>query len=71
MKFGGQNVAWLEDLYIMEDYRGKGIGKIAMSKLDELMIEKGVVSMFVDVIPRNTNAFKFYRKCGFDHLNLI
>ncbi len=71
MKFGGQNVAWLEDLYIIEDCRRKGIGKIAMSKLDELMIEKGVAAMFVDIIPRNTSAFKFYRECGFDHLNLI
>lgn len=69
--FGGQNVAWLEDLFIVEDYRGKGIGKLAMSKLDELMIEKDVVAMFVDIIPRNTNAFKFYRECGFNHLNLI
>lgn len=71
VKFGGQDVAWLEDLFILEDYRGKGIGKAAMRKLDELMVEKKVVSMFVDVIPRNTSAIKLYRECGFDHLNLI
>ena len=35
------------------------------------MAEKKVVAMFVDVIPRNTNAIKLYRDCGFDHLNLI
>lgn len=71
VRFGGQNVAWLEDLFIIEAYRNKGIGKIAMQKLDELMIERGVVSMFVDVIPRNTSAIKLYRECGFDHLNII
>ncbi|MDO7205796.1 GNAT family N-acetyltransferase [Paraclostridium bifermentans] len=71
VRFGGQNVAWLEDLFIIEGYRNKGIGKIAMQKLDELMIEKGVVSMFVDVIPRNTSAIRLYRECGFDHLNII
>lgn len=71
VKFGGQNVAWLEDLYLTDEYRGKGIGKYAISKLDELMIEKGVSSMFIDVIPRNTSAIKFYRECGFDHLNMI
>ncbi|SKA79255.1 Predicted acetyltransferase [Caloramator quimbayensis] len=69
--FGGQDVAWLEDLFILEQYRGSGIGKIAMQKLDELMAEKKVVAMFVDVIPRNTSAIKFYRECGFDHLNQI
>ena len=71
VRLGGQNVAWLEDLFILEQYRGKGMGKIAMKKLDELMIEKKVVAMFVDVIPRNTKAIKLYKECGFDHLNLI
>jgi ribosomal protein S18 acetylase RimI-like enzyme len=71
VRFGGQNVAWLEDIFITEQYRGNGIGKFAMQKLDELMVEKKVVAMFVDVIPRNTSAIKLYRECGFDHLNLI
>lgn len=35
------------------------------------MIERGVVSMIVDVIPRNTSAIRLYRQCGFDHLNII
>lgn len=42
-----------------------------MQTLDELMIDRGVVSMFVDVIPRNTSAIKLYKECGFDHLNII
>lgn len=71
IKFGVNNSGWLEDLYIIDKYRRKGIGKYAISKLDELMIEKGVKSLFIDVIPRNTCAIKFYSKCGFDHLNLI
>ncbi|MBU5314652.1 GNAT family N-acetyltransferase [Tissierella carlieri] len=71
VRFGGQNVAWLEDLFILEQHRDKGIGKYAMQKLDELMIEKNVVAIFVDVIPRNTGAIKLYRDFGFNHLNLI
>ncbi|MEG2789500.1 MAG: GNAT family N-acetyltransferase [Romboutsia sp.] len=71
IRLGGQNVAWLEDLFIVEEYRRCGIGKFAMEKLDELMIDKGVISMFVDVIPRNTSAIKLYKECGFDHLNII
>lgn len=71
VRFGGQNVAWLEDIFILEQFRGNGIGKFAMQKLDELMLENKVVAMFVDVIPRNTSAIKLYRECGFDHLNLI
>lgn len=71
VRLGGQNVAWLEDLFISEEYRSNGIGKLAMQKLDDLMIDRGVVSMFVDVIPRNTSAMKLYKECGFDHLNII
>jgi ribosomal protein S18 acetylase RimI-like enzyme len=71
VRFGGQKVAWLEDLFIKEEYRGNGIGKLAMKKLDELMVDKEVISMFVDVIPRNTSAIKLYKECGFDHLNII
>lgn len=54
-----------------KEYRGNGIGKLAMKKLDELMVDKKVISMFVDVIPRNTGAIKLYKECGFDHLNII
>lgn len=71
VRFGGQDAAWLEDLFILEQHRGKGIGKYAMQKLDELMIEKNVVAIFVDVIPRNTGAIKLYRDFGFNHLNLL
>ncbi|WP_373598726.1 GNAT family N-acetyltransferase [Paraclostridium bifermentans] len=71
IRLGGQNVAWLEDLFILEEYRSNGIGKLAMQKLDKLMIDRGVVSTFVDVIPRNTSAMKLYKECGFDHLNII
>ncbi len=71
IRFGGQKVAWLEDIFIAEEYRKRGIGKLAIKKLDELMIERNITSMFVSVIPRNTSALKLYRDCGFDHLNMI
>lgn len=71
IRFGGQDVAWLEEVFIIEEFRGKGIGKQTFNKLDELMKERHINAMFVDVIPRNTSAIKFYRDCGFDHLNMI
>lgn len=71
IRYGGKDAAWLEDLYIDEAYRSQGIGKRAFEKLDELMKEKGIRGLFVDVIPRNTSAIEFYMNCGFDHLNMI
>ncbi|MCM1988523.1 GNAT family N-acetyltransferase [Oceanirhabdus seepicola] len=71
IKFGGHNAAWLEDLYIKEAFRGKGLGKAAMNELDKMLQDKGILAMFVDVIPRNTRAIEFYQEIGFDHLNMI
>ncbi|WP_102398687.1 GNAT family N-acetyltransferase [Haloimpatiens massiliensis] len=71
VRFGGQDAAWLEDIFIVEQYRGHGIGKYVIKELDKMMKEKGIISIFVSVIPRNTSALQFYIDCGFDHLNMI
>ncbi|MGO1369194.1 GNAT family N-acetyltransferase [Senegalia sp. (in: firmicutes)] len=71
LEFGGDNAAWLEDLYILKKYRKKGLGKKAMSLLDNMLINENVTALFVDVIPRNISAIEFYREIGFDHLNMI
>ena len=71
IRFGGQSAAWLEDLFIKEEFRSLGIGKEAFKLLDEMLTERGTRAMFVNVIPRNIEAIRFYKECGFDHLNLI
>lgn len=71
IRFGGQSAAWLEDLFIKEEFRSLGIGKEAFKLLDTMLTEKGTRAMFVNVIPRNVEAIKFYKECGFDHLNMI
>lgn len=71
IRFGGQSAAWLEDLFIKEEFRSLGIGKEAFKLLDDMLTEKGTRAMFVNVIPRNIEAIKFYKECGFDHLNMV
>lgn len=71
VRLGGQKVAWLEDLYIEDEFRNRGLGKASMKFLDEILQEEGTLAMFVDVIPRNSSAIKFYKECGFDYLNMI
>ncbi|XMB86761.1 GNAT family N-acetyltransferase [Mycoplasmatota bacterium WC44] len=70
-KTGGQDFAWLEDIFILEEYRGKGYGKKIVNKFFDVIKASGVVSCVVNVIPRNEAAIKFYISCGFDHLNMI
>lgn len=58
IKLGGKNVDLLEYIYISEDYRDKIIGKHAMKILNNHMKENRIISMFVDLIPRNTDIIK-------------
>lgn len=71
IRFGGTNAAWLEDIFIDKEFRNKGIGKLVIKELDDILMKKGILAMFVDVIPRNTTAMQFYIDCGFDHLNMV
>jgi len=70
-KLGGQDFAWLEDIFLKEEFRGKGYGKKIVSKFFKMLKTEGVVSCVVNVIPRNEVAIKFYIECGFNHLNMI
>lgn len=71
IRYGGTQAAWLEDLFIDKPYRGKGYGNEVMALIDTMMKENNILSMFVDVIPRNPAAIALYLKCGFNHLNMI
>ncbi len=59
----GKKCIWIEDIYIKEEYRSKGIGK---------MFFETIFSLYQDVIFRleveeeNTKAVSVYRKCGFE-----
>ncbi len=71
VRLTGKFVAILEDLYIENAFRNLGYGKKAMTQLDELMQNKGITSLLVEVVPRNSKAMDLYIEMGFDHLNLI
>lgn len=43
VKFSGQNVACLKDLFILEEYRCSSLNKYALDKLDKIMIEKNIL----------------------------
>ena len=56
---------WIEDLYIKEDYRGLGFGKLAL----DYITEKYTDCIFrLEVEEENERAVRLYKKCGFDAL---
>jgi GNAT superfamily N-acetyltransferase len=55
---------YLEDLFVSEEYRGRGIGGALMRHLGERAAERGWPRMDWAVLDWNTNAQRFYRAHG-------
>ena len=58
----GKPCIWIEDLYIKEEYRGLGLGKMLM----EFIAKKYTDCIFrLEVEEENERAVQLYKKCGF------
>ncbi len=57
---------FLSKFYILDELRGKGIGKSAFAFIQKLAKEKGLDSIRITVNKSNTNSIEFYKKVGFE-----
>lgn len=55
---------YLDDIYIMEKYRHKGLGSKIMEAVIQMAREAGCKKIRWQVSEWNTNAINFYRKLG-------
>lgn len=55
----------LENIYIEEAARSKGVGRLLVQELTNWCKDKGAQSMFVTAYYHNVNAVSFYEACGF------
>ena len=70
--YKGGNVAWIEDVFVDEAYRGKGTGSRAINAAEEIIRKKsGYSAVCIDVVPKNTNALSVYHRLGYDTLGMI
>jgi GNAT superfamily N-acetyltransferase len=60
----GVHGLYLEDLYVMPDYRGSGLGKGLLLSLAELAVERGYARLEWAVLDWNQPAIDFYRSLG-------
>jgi ribosomal protein S18 acetylase RimI-like enzyme len=61
----GKPCIWIEDLYIKDRYRGRGLG----SSFFEFITKKYPDCIFrLEVEEDNETAIRLYKKCGFDFL---
>ncbi len=61
----GKSCIWIEDLYVKEEFRGKGLGK----QLLDFIINKYTDCIFrLEAEEENERAINLYKKCGFEVL---
>jgi ribosomal protein S18 acetylase RimI-like enzyme len=60
--------AYIDELYIAEEHRGRGIGRRAMEFVETVARELGVNAMHLEVSRDNEAALELYRRIGYvDH----
>lgn len=59
---------YLEDLFVLSEYRGKGIGKALISKLAQIAVSRGYGRFEWSVLDWNEPAIAFYTRIGADIL---
>jgi GNAT superfamily N-acetyltransferase len=55
---------WIEDLYVRENFRGRGIGAALLRNLACRCIAEGLGRLEWSVLDWNQNAIRFYRSTG-------
>lgn len=67
LEFHGRD-AFLDELYLREEYRGKGIGKASLEFVEALCRREGIKALHLEVERRNRKAQGLYRQAGYqDH----
>lgn len=65
LEFRGRS-AFIDELFIREEYRGRGIGNRALEFLKETAGALGVTALRLEVERKNVDARRLYRKAGFE-----
>jgi GNAT superfamily N-acetyltransferase len=62
--FEGRAGLFLEDIYVRDQYRGKGIGKALLSRVASVAQEEKCFGVRWQVLDWNAPAIDFYKKLG-------
>ena len=64
LEFGGRQ-ATVTDFYLAPKYRGKGLGRKALTRVIETLRTLGVPAVELQVSKNNSRALAFYKRLGF------
>lgn len=65
LEFYGRD-AFVDEIYLRDEHRGRGIGKRALQFLTEVCAKEGVNALHLEVERENTSAQAVYHKFGFE-----
>ena len=60
----GKQGLWLEDLFVLETHRRRGIGRALLARVAELAVARGCGRLEWSVLDWNRPALDFYRSLG-------
>ena len=64
LEFLGRD-AFVDEFYLLEEYRGRGWGGTAMAFVEDAARAAGVRAIHLEVVRQNVTALQVYRKLGF------
>ena len=67
--FVGQPGIWLEDILVLPEYRGMGVGRILLREVARIAFERKAGRLEWSVLDWNTPAIGFYQRLGAIPLN--
>lgn len=67
--YQGRPALFIEDLFVLDEYRGKGIGKALLSSVAQLALDDHCFGLRWEVLDWNRSAIQFYEKLGAQFLH--
>lgn len=63
--FTGKHQAHISEIFVAQEFRGKGIGKLLMNHAETWALQKGLSAIGLNVAATNTAAIELYMKSGY------
>jgi ribosomal protein S18 acetylase RimI-like enzyme len=65
----GGRAAWLDELYVVPEHRGRGIGRALLLASYRIAREAGAMALDLEIEKRHARAANLYRREGFKRLS--
>lgn len=64
-------VAYVEGIYVKEEYRKQGVGAYLIQYAEQWALEQGCLELASDALIENTDSYEFHTKIGFQEVERV